>query len=717
MRNVEREERAEVIERESLRVEVPAWEDQAVVAEVVGADVGDGERVGVDVGVGAIVEKMAGVHAVMAKAQEAFLRVAEANRRAMAEAMAFQMALVERAGAEGGDVSILEGGWSGGGVGGGSTGFSDGHAQGYLSESGMPADSEENERENGPALDREMCLEFAVGSIGRVLGEAFAHVDGYPTRVRLPDEPLILVDRIVEIEGEANGLVRVTEGGLKEKVGGRVVTEHDIHPDAWYLDANRIPTCIAVEAGQADLFLSGYLGIDSITKGCAVYRLLDAVVTFHRGLPRPGERIVYDIVIEEFFRQGATHLFRFGFEATVRGERFLSMTKGCAGFFTEGELAAGQGIVLTAMDKRAVAGKRPADWVELVPMGIERYSDEQLEMLRAGDLAGCFGEAFAGLAVERASTLPGGNGGRMKLVHRILKLDPTGGRYGIGQITGEADIRADDWFLTCHFVDDRVMPGTLMYECCLHTLRVYLMRMGWVGEEGAVAYEPVPGVASQLKCRGQVTEGTGKVQYEVTLKEIGYAEDGTPFVIADALMYGDGRAIVQMTNMSVRLSGLTRGRVEELWKTENREPKTEKTVLFDTPRITAFAVGRPSEAFGEPYLKFDPGEVRKIARLPGPPYQFWDRIVSIEGCGAFKLAAGGVIEAEYDVPAGEWYFAAKDQRAESGSTTGEMPFSVLLEVALQPCGWLAAYLGSGAWSVMWICGFAILAGRRRSFAR
>ena len=48
---------------------------------------------------------------------------------------------------------------------------------------------------------------------------------------------------------------------------GRVVTEHDVLPGAWYLDGGRIPTCIAVEAGQADLFLSAYLGIDFETKG------------------------------------------------------------------------------------------------------------------------------------------------------------------------------------------------------------------------------------------------------------------------------------------------------------------------------------------------------------------------------------------------------------------------------------------------------------------
>ena len=76
------------------------------------------------------------------------------------------------------------------------------------------------------------------------------------------------------------------------------------------------------------------------------------------------------------------------------------------------------------------------------------------------------------------------------------QLDPTGGRYGMGIIRGEADIHPDDWFLTCHFSDDMVMPGTLMYECCLHTLRILLLRMGWVcRERRGVAWEPVPGTS------------------------------------------------------------------------------------------------------------------------------------------------------------------------------------------------------------------------------
>ena len=73
-------------------------------------------------------------------------------------------------------------------------------------------------------------------------------------------------------------------------------------------------------------------------------------------------------------------------------------------------------------------------------------------------------------------------------------IESQGGRFGLGFIRGEADIHPDDWFITCHFSDDPVMPGTLMYECCMHTLRVFLLSLGWVGEEGQVSFEPLPGV-------------------------------------------------------------------------------------------------------------------------------------------------------------------------------------------------------------------------------
>jgi 3-hydroxymyristoyl/3-hydroxydecanoyl-(acyl carrier protein) dehydratase len=538
-----------------------------------------------------------------------------------------------------------------------------------------------------PLFDTPACQEFAAGSIAAVLGPDFAAIDRHPTRVRLPDGPLMLVDRITSLEGQPRSLT-----------SGRVVTEHDVHDRRWYLDNGCIPACVSIESGQADLFLSAYLGIDFITKGRAVYRLLDATVTFYRGLPGPGETIRHDIRIDRFFRQGDTHLFRFRFDSTVNGEPLLTMTDGCAGFFTEEELASGKGIVHTKLDLQPRPGTRPADWRPLAPLnGTESYTADQLTALRAGDLPGCFGPAFAGLALRDPLRLPGG---MLRLIDRVTDLDPAGGRFGLGRVRAEADIHPDDWFLTCHFVDDQVMPGTLMYECCLQTFRVFLLRLGWVGEQAEARFEPVPGVASRLRCRGQVVSGTRTATYEVSVKEIGYRPE--PYAIADALMYADGKPIVEVVNLSLRLTGLTRERVEALWArasgvalapradqhgalTRPRSWKTRpRSPVFSRHHLEAFAVGDPSTAFGDLYRPFD--RDRFIARLPGPPFLFLDRVTRVNGCEAWKLAAGGTAETDYDVPADAWYFATNRQR--------QVPFAVLQEIALQSCGWMAAYLGS-----------------------
>ena len=94
-------------------------------------------------------------------------------------------------------------------------------------------------------------------------------------------------------------------------------------------------------------------------------------------------------------------------------------------------------------------------------------------------------------------------------------------------------------------------------------------------------------------------------------------------------------------------------------------------------------MGDPSRAFGTPYQKFDTD--REIARLPGPPYFFMDRVLTADHT-AWQMEPGGWVEAQLDLPEDGWYFRA--------ARSDTLPFCILLEIALQPCGWLAAYAGS-----------------------
>jgi acyl transferase domain-containing protein len=590
-------------------------------------------------GLESLIQGLAETQRLQAEAHGSFLRQTEGLSRAMTENLAFQMQLCQ----------------------------------------GLTAENLANLRppvtEYQPAaparqprwfMDRRQCLEFAVGSIQAVLGDRYAEIDTFPTRVRLPDQPLMLVDRVVSVTGEPLSLK-----------SGQVVTEHDVLVDGWYLDNGRIPTCIAIEAGQADLFLSGYLGIDFETRGLAVYRLLDAEVTFQGPLPQPGHIISYDIRIERFFRHGETYLFRFNFDATVNGEPLMAMRNGCAGFFTPQELASGKGLVKADLDTTARPGKLPQDWVELAPPGPMALDESRVEALYRDDLETCFGPDFAGLGLRSPLTLPGG---RLRLIDRVLHLDHKGGRYGLGVIKTEMDIHPDDWFLTCHFVDDMVMPGTLMYECCLHSLRIFLISLGWVGEKDRVACQPLAGVPSKLKCRGQVVTTTKKAAYEIFIKELGYGPE--PYALADGIMYADGRPVVLVEDMTIRLTGLDRAELLTRWG-KNAARDDRAAVVFTREQVLALAQGKPSDAFGEPYRPFDEG--RFVARLPRPPYSFIDRIVEVRDSEPFRMKPGAVAVAEYLVPEDDWYFR---------DNGGLMPFSVLLETALQPCGWLAAYSGS-----------------------
>ncbi|MCP3804840.1 polyketide synthase dehydratase domain-containing protein [Allokutzneria sp. A3M-2-11 16] len=72
---------------------------------------------------------------------------------------------------------------------------------------------------------------------------------------------------------------------------------------------------------------------------------------------------------------------------------------------------------------------------------------------------------------------------------------------------------------------------------------------------------------------------------------------------------------------------------------------------------------------------------------PEPPYHLLSRVVAVKDArddpADGELEPGSGVIAEYDVPDAAWYFEQD-----------VMPVAVLLEIALQSCGWLASCLGS-----------------------
>ena len=526
----------------------------------------------------------------------------------------------------------------------------------------------------GPKIDRQGLLTLASGKISEVFGPLFEGQDQYHRQVRMPEPPFLFADRVTGIEGEPR------------KLGtGIIWTETDVRDDSWYLYRGRMPGGLMIEAGQADLLLISWQGIDFLNKSERVYRLLGCELTYRGELPKPGETLKYEIHIDGHAKQGDVRLFFFHYDCRVDGETRLEVRGGQAGFFTDAELADSAGVLWDPNEVQLEDGR-----VDPPPVhnSHSSFSNEQLVAFSEGRLFDCMGPGFEMAGAHTLS--PAIQGDRMLLMDRVAVFDPQGGPWGRGYLQAVTAVSPDDWIYEGHFHNDPCMPGTLMFEGCLQTMAFYMAALGFSVERDGWRFQPVQDIAYQMRCRGQVDPTSKELIYEVFVREVW--DDDEPTLFADLLVTVDGLKAFHAQGVGLRLVPdwpmLATPKIANQpfpggKRPEGRPVASVDGFAFDYNTLLACAWGKPSHAFGEMYSRFD--GPRTVARLPGPPYHFMSRIARIDGeMGIFQ--PGAKIVTEYDVPPGEWYFS------ENGFPT--MPYAVLLEAGLQPCGWLASFIGS-----------------------
>ena len=104
--------------------------------------------------------------------------------------------------------------------------------------------------------------------------------------------------------------------------------------------------------------------------------------------------------------------------------------------------------------------------------------------------------------------------------------------------------------------------------------------------------------------------------------------------------------------------------------------------LFDTSQLVEFATGSMARCFGPEFNGF---EGRRYPRIPNGDLLLMSRVTQINGQRS-QFTQPADIFVEYDVPARTWFV---DDNAYPA-----IPYSVWMEIALQPCGFLSAYLGT-----------------------
>lgn len=522
--------------------------------------------------------------------------------------------------------------------------------------------------------DQADLIKYAQGNIAEVFGPEYAIIDTYSRRVRLPMPPYLLVDRITRLNAR-----------LGEYKPSQMTTEYDIPRNAWYSVDGQIPWAVAVESGQCDLMLISYLGIDFENKGHLVYRLLDCTLTFLDDLPKEGQTLRYDISINSFARSGDNLLFFFsydcyadspGSEYGVGDRMVLKMRGGCAGFFSDEDLARGKGIILTDSEHAARAATPKQHFAPLLTSIRSTFGRDELRALTAGDLTTCFGPQYAQPGRNPSLRLPSGD---MLMIDRVVDIETTGGPWGLGSVTAEHDLAPDNWYFPCHFKDDQVMAGSLMADGCVQLMQFYLMYLGLHTYTVDARFQPLPDLPQVVRCRGQVTPTTGKLIYRMEITEIGLSP--RPYAKANVDILLNGKIIVNFKDLGLQL-------VEKNPPAPYSEPglsapvTVKQPALFDERHITEFATGSLAACFGPEYATYD---TRRAPRTPNGDLQLISRVISVDGTRG-QVTAGSGLVTEYDVPAHPWYC---EQNAYP-----TVPYSILMEIGLQPCGFLSAHLGS-----------------------
>ncbi len=519
-----------------------------------------------------------------------------------------------------------------------------------------------------PALWSRHQLEIlAGGNISEVFGPKFAELDQYDRLVRMPEPPLLLADRVMIVEGEPG-----TMGT------GRIVTETDVNPDAWYMHNGRMSPGVVIESGQADLLLASWLGADFHNRGQRVYRLLGCDLTFMGELPKGGETLRYDIHIDGHAKHGDTRLFFFHYDCYIGDRLMISVRNGQAGFFSDEELSQSDGVLWDAADDVPRQGSRRDEPPRVTQK--RAFDRAEVDAFTDGHAFACFGPGFERAAAHTRTPKP--PRGKLRLIDEVAEFQPDGGPWGRGYLRATASVPRDAWFYDGHFKNDPCMPGTLMADAATQALSFAMAAYGFTIERDGWRFEPVSDEMARFVCRGQVTpDADHHLDYEVFIEEI--VDGPTPTVYAALLCRSDGFKVFGCRRFGMRL-------VPD-WPMPPGAPgpirvlEGTKDVRGDYGALLACGRGMPSDAFGSLYAPFD--GTRRAPRLPDEPYHFVSRILSVDSPPGVPTK-GGTVVAEYDVPADAWYF-------EDGKSS-TVPLSVLIEILLQPCGWLSSYNGFAA---------------------
>ncbi|MEM8891190.1 MAG: beta-hydroxydecanoyl-ACP dehydratase, partial [Bacteroidota bacterium] len=124
------------------------------------------------------------------------------------------------------------------------------------------------------------------------------------------------------------------------------------------------------------------------------------------------------------------------------------------------------------------------------------------------------------------------------------------GEYGKGYIHAIKFIKTYNWFFSCHFYQDPVMPGSLGVESILQAMQVYALQQDLGKSFINPKFVQLKNHKTVWKYRGQILLNVKEMHLEVHIKEI-EMRAGQLAIIADAYLWNEGMRIYQVSDLGL----------------------------------------------------------------------------------------------------------------------------------------------------------------------
>jgi 3-hydroxymyristoyl/3-hydroxydecanoyl-(acyl carrier protein) dehydratase len=349
--------------------------------------------------------------------------------------------------------------------------------------------------------------EFALGSVVKCLGQEYSVYAGRRS-LRIPNGDLLLMSRILSIRGQKGEFEQTSS----------IIAEYDVPIDAWFFESEHsgyLPYSICIEVAlQPCGVLSAYLGTPlRYPEIDYSFRNLDGETIFERLVDPRGKTIRAKAELLKTIFYGSTIIQHFFFELECDGKIFFQ-GKSSFGYFSAEAMASQTGLD---------GGKTVLPWVKDAGQNSRIISVE-------------------GTALD--AYLPQG---KIRLLDRVI-INTNAGSQQEGYIYASRQNNPNDWFYTCHFHEDPVMPGSLGIEAIIQTMKVFARQQS----KGVAVVDLMVGQKMSWKYRGQVLQHHQQMQVEVNFQKKLQKGNKTLFT-GNASLWADDSRIYEVKDLTLAI--------------------------------------------------------------------------------------------------------------------------------------------------------------------